>query len=142
VAHLKRWAKKDMSSDTKSEWAVAACGQAGSVEIDFMSSVSPKEKWLCELRMSAVYLTFEVSGLSGMRAFSAFVERHAGRQKFKEERIGSFSGCEVFIIKDDEHPDRFFLRARGAGVCFDVTFRGEDSKDLGIALKSLVADLA
>jgi hypothetical protein len=76
-----------------------------------------------------------------MRSFSDFVARHLGHERFEEEKIGSFSGCGVFIVKDDESSDRFFLRARGAGACFDLTFVDEDSRSLSAALKSLVEEL-
>ena len=130
-----------MSDTTNSQWQLEASGQSGGIEIDLMSSLGSGETWLCELRMEPVYLTFESAGPVAIRKFADFVDRNIGKRKYEEESIGVFSGCAVSIVKDDEYEDRFFLRARGAGSCFDLTFAGDETIALSAALKSLVAEL-
>jgi hypothetical protein len=72
------------------------------------------------LGLPGVELSFQVAGLDSAHMLSAFLREMYGRKVCAEVSIGVLDGLAVRIVKDDEHADRFFVRAAGEGM-IDLT---------------------
>jgi len=86
-------------------------------------------------------LRFEIAGPSGVHALSAFMRENHGRKAFAELDVGVLDGLPVWIIKDDEHPDRFFIGAAGEGRV-RLTIVDPAAADLVRASEELAAEVA
>ena len=69
-------------------------------------------------------------------------DQPAGREVFAEYRAGSFQAAGVFIVKDSEFADRFWVRIRGADHMAEVTIQAEDAVAFSKALEDLLSELA
>lgn len=131
-----------MRDGTEDSWGLVACGVAKGIDIDLCRKETPMERWNCQIsRPGGIDLYFDVSGPEALREFSNFVEQTKGTTTGGHRLIGRGQSCEVFVVKDDEFEDRFFLSVRDGGMRFRVTFVGEETVALSEALKSLVSDL-
>jgi hypothetical protein len=54
--------------------------------------------------------------------------------------VGSFLGTPVLLVKDDESPDRFFLRAFAGGQLVEFTLAGESSRSFSAAAAQAVVE--
>ncbi len=124
-------------------WGLAALGCHGGITIELDEPVGHDGPWHLQIRGNKGWLfQFDVAGANAARGLSAFVKEHADKELFAECRVGSFQAADVVLVKDDEFPDRFWLRIRGAGQMAEVTIQDEDAVDLGKALDDLISDLA
>ena len=62
-----------------------------------------------------------------------------GRTEYAELDVGTLDGMPVRLIKDDEHSDRFFIRAGIAGMV-EVIIIDPIAADLVRAAESLAAE--
>jgi hypothetical protein len=129
-------------SENKHHWGTAAVGRYGSMEAGLLEPIGNDGPWLLELSGKGWHFAFGVPGASAVQEFSAFVREHAERRAFAERQVGSFEAAGVFIVKDPEFADRFWLRIRGEGQMAEVTIQAEDAVALGKTLEDLVSDLA
>ena len=129
-------------SERSPKWGLAAFGRHGDIEIQLDEPIGRNGPWQLQLSGKGWDFVFDVAGASAVREFSAFVKKQVARTVFAEHRIGSFEAAGVFIVKDSEFADRFWLRIRGAGQMAEVTIQAEDAVALGKALEDVVSDLA
>jgi hypothetical protein len=127
-------------SEIAHHWGAAAIGRHGSIEADLLEPVGHEGPWLLELTGKGWHFAFGVAGANAVRELSRFVQEHAEREVFAEYRAGSFQAADVFLVKDSEFADRFWLRIRGADQMAEVTIQAEDAVAFGKALEDLVAD--
>lgn len=128
-------------SDESSSWGLAGVGVSCPITVELLDPCGDKRPWLLQITASGWHYTFEVEGEEAARALSAFVQEHANREVFAEHLIGTFHSAEVFLVKDLEFADRFWLRIRGDGQMAEVTICGEESTAFRAALSDLVSDL-
>jgi hypothetical protein len=129
-------------SENTNKWGLAGLGRHGSIEILLDEPITGDRPWRLEIGGKDWRFAFDVAGVNAALDLSAFVKQHAGRSVFAEHRIGSFQAGDVFLVKDSEFADRFWLRIRGARQMAEVTIQAEDAVALGGALEDLVSDLA
>src|SRR5438105_3633679 len=122
-------------------WGTVAVGRHSSIEADLLEAVGHEGRWLLQLSGKGWHFAFGVADANAVRKLSSFVRDHAGREAFAEYRVGSFQAADVFIVKDSEFADRFWLRVRGADQMAEVTIEAEDAVAFGKALEDLVSDL-
>jgi hypothetical protein len=123
-------------------WGTVAAGRHGSIAADLLEPVGHEGPWLLQLSGKDWHFAFGVAGASTVRELCRFVNEHVEREVFAEYRAGSFQTAEVFIVKDSEFADRFWLRIRGADQMAEVTIQDEDAVAFGKALEDLLSDLA
>jgi hypothetical protein len=70
-----------------------------------------------------------------------FLRDLSGSNQFSKLVVGSFVGAPVVLVKDDEFPDRFWLRAAREHQLVDFTLVGSDAADLIVALSQAMEDL-
>jgi hypothetical protein len=129
-------------SEIAHHWGAAAIGRHGSIEADLLEPVGHEGPWLLQLSGKGWHFAFGVAGAKAVREFSRFVKEHAEREVFAEYRAGSFQAADVFVVKDSEFADRFWLRIRVADQMAEVTIQAEDAVAFGKALEDLLSDLA
>ena len=129
-------------SEIAHQWGAAAVGRHGDIEADLLEPIGHEGPWLLQLSGKDWHFAFGVAGSSSVRELSKFVNEHAEREVFAEFRAGSFQAAEVFIVKDSEFADRFWLRIRDADQMAEVTIQAEDAVAFGKALEDLLSDLA
>ncbi|MEX1094858.1 MAG: hypothetical protein WED34_02355 [Planctomycetales bacterium] len=72
---------------------------------------------------------------------AVFLGSNAGRTVFAKLLVGSFGTTDVFVIKDDEFADRFFIRAAGGGSLVEFTLVGEVALEFAASLEDAAAEL-
>lgn len=95
-------------------WGLHSLGKFGTVELDLDESNDDGPKaYMLTLSFPSVEVRFEMASTGVVDALSRFVSEHYGRKDHAEFTIGHFHGCPILLVKDDRHPDRFFLRVVG-----------------------------
>jgi hypothetical protein len=102
-------------------WGLIALSRSGQVGLDLdESSDDGPLTYMLTLSLPFAEMRFKITGVAVAQALNRFVSEHYGRTEFAEFQLGDLDGLSVQLIKDDEHPDRFFIRAAGEGM-IDVT---------------------
>jgi len=129
-------------SEIAHRWGSVAVGRHWSIEADLLEPIGHEGPWLLQLSGKGWHVAFGVADANAVRELSRFVKEHAEREVFAEYRAGSFQAADVFIVKDSEFADRFWLRIRGADHIAEVTIRADDAVAFGEALEDLLSELA
>lgn len=129
-------------SEMAHRWGSVAVGRHDSIEADLLEPVGQEGPWLLQLSGKGWHVAFGVAGADSVRALSRFVREHAECEVFAEYRAGTFQAGDVFIVKDSELADRFWLRIRGADQMVEIAIQAEDAVAFGKALEDLLSDLA
>lgn len=122
-------------------WALVGCARCGQVELSIDESVDTPGIFEMEVCLPSVELRFRIDGPGAVVALSRFLRDQYQRTVFAEMQVGTIFGVPVRIIKDDEHADRFWLRA-AAGSMIDVPIVGVVTNDLVRAAEELMAEIA
>ena len=93
------------------------------------------------LALPSVELRFEIPGADATKALASFVRACYGRTEYAALDVGTLDGMPVRLIKDNEHGDRFFVRAGGGGMV-EVSIVDPVAGDLVRAAESLAAEAA
>src|SRR5262245_48203230 len=125
--------------DQVDKFGVAALGVQGIFTVEVLEG-PPDRWWLC-IDSPVWCFNFELARPAGVRQLSEFLGKHLDQAGFAELAIGSFHGAVVWMVKDDEFPDRFFLRAGGGGPLVEFTLAGEDIRAFVGAVSQTVEDL-
>jgi hypothetical protein len=98
-------------------WALTAIAQSGQVELtlDQSTDADPPSHMLT-LTLPSIELSFEIANLQILPDLAQFMSDHHGQQKSAELALGTLNGTPLRLIKDDEHPDRFFVVAAREGL--------------------------
>lgn len=115
-----------------------AFGRCGNIEIEIDETPTGND---VTLTLPEIQLRFSIGSLAVIVACCSFIEDHVGSIQFSEIEVGRLSEMSVFLIKDDEFPDRFFLRGTGETGLFDIAFFGNSLREFLGALKSVAEDL-
>jgi hypothetical protein len=122
-------------------WGVVALGVHGHVSAELLSHPGEEEAWLLQLAGRGWQASLSVGGPDSVDAFAAFIDHYSDQVEFAEHRIGSFHSAEAVLVKDSEHPDRFWLRIRGEGQLMEVAIQDHEAVALQRAMRSLVEEL-
>src|SRR2546423_15633838 len=123
-------------------WGLHAVARSGQVALDLDESTDDgPQAYMLTLGVPGVELRFEIAGADATQALGAFMGEHYGRKISAELQIGILDGLPVWIIKDDEHPDRVFIVAARDGM-IPVTIIDPVAGDLVRATKELAAEAA
>jgi hypothetical protein len=88
-----------------------------------------------------LHLRFAIAGPQVVGDFLAFLQRHWNQSSHGELALGTIGNANVFVIKDDEFGDRFFLCAVSADGAVRYTLKPDEIKDYVGALESAMEDL-
>jgi hypothetical protein len=123
-------------------WGLTAVARSGQVALDLDgSNDSGPVAYMLTVALPSIELRFELAGPDAMKVLSMFMRENHGQKRFAEMQIGVLDHLPVRLIKDDKHPDRFFIRAGQVGM-IDVTIVDPDSADLARAAVELAAEVA
>ena len=103
-----------MSPREVQHYGVAAIGSAGRFTVEIIETTDNPAARLMSIEAGGWSLCFALVERGDAQVLS-FIREHTGRVVFSELAIGSFLGAPVVLIKDDEFPDRFYLRAYADG---------------------------
>jgi hypothetical protein len=103
-----------MSPREAQHYGVAAIGSAGRFTVEILETTDNPNARLMSIEAGGWSLCFALAERGTAQVLS-FLRVHAGRVVFSELAIGSFLGAPVILIKDDEFPDRFYLRVFANG---------------------------
>lgn len=123
-------------------FGLAASGRAGPFNVEVLEAISrPNGGWFLSVESSAWCFEFELSGPGAVGELAVFLGSNAGRTVFAKLLVGSFGTTDVFVIKDDEFADRFFIRAAGGGSLVEFTLVGEVALEFAASLEDAAAEL-
>jgi hypothetical protein len=123
-------------------WRLNSLARTGHVELELSESADDGPlTYMLTLALPFVQLRFQITSPSAMQALSRFANDRYGRREFAEFQLGVLDGLPVLLIKDDEHPDRFFIRAMGKGM-IDVTIVDPIASDFICAATDLAVEAA
>jgi len=121
--------------DTPSKrYGVAAIGSAGRFDIEIDEAIDSPSEIQMGIATAEWSFRFNLSARTEVARINSFLKEQAGKTVFSESVIGSFLGAPVFLIKDDEFADRFWLRASAAGQVVDFVLAGDDLAEFTDAL--------
>lgn len=129
-----------MTTASTQTWSLAACGVCGQITIDVDEALSGPERWQLTIECSTWYFRFDISGVQAVADWLAFLQEHHGKMQGAERSIGTFLRRKVWIIKDDEFPDRFFLSVRAVQMV-SFTLVDPEVQDLIEALSRALEDV-
>lgn len=129
-----------MTTALTETWGVAACGSRGKISVEVDEALSGRERWQLTIECPTWCFRFEISGVQAVADWLAFLQEHHGKMQWAERSIGTFLRRKVWIIKDDEFPDRFFLNVRAAQMV-SFTLVDPEVQDLIEALSQALKDL-
>lgn len=129
-----------MTTALKETWSLARCGSRGKISVEIDKALSGPERWQLTVECPTWYFRFEISGVQAVAGWLAFLQEHHGETQWAEQSIGTFLRRKVWIIKDDEYPDRFFLSVRAAQMV-SFTLVDPEVQDLIEALSQALADV-
>jgi len=130
-----------VSADKPEHYGAAAIGRAGQFEVEIDECLDGDDPLLMSIGTRGWQFRFALAERSAASRLFTFLREQTGRLQFSELLVGSFQGSRVLLIKDDEFPDRFFLRAIGDDVLADFTLLGDDVRDFAAAVSQAVDDL-
>lgn len=123
-------------------WRLHTLARSGQVDLDLDESTDDGPlTYMLTLGLPSVELRFEITGPDATHALSAFMRENHGRKVFAELQVGVLDGLPVWIIKDDEQADRFFMSAARDGM-IHVTVVDPVAADLVRATEELAAEAA
>ncbi len=132
------------------------CGRCGDVEIELHESDDESTGWDAQIRIGQFSFNCDVESPDIMRNLSVFFDETFRTGKFLDEEIepgvyrymetkelelGRNTGVPVFIRKDGEFDDRYFMRVGLAGGYIVYTPTIEQVEYLIEAVKQVVGDL-
>ena len=121
-----------------SSFGLEALGKAGEFTVEVLSRSA--DVWLLSVESPGWCFAFDLADTGKVAELAGFLGSHAGRTEFAELAIGSFGVSAVSVVKDDEFPDSFFMRAAGDGLLVEFTLVGEAATDLGAAVAEAAAE--
>jgi hypothetical protein len=121
-------------------WGLAGVGRAGLLSVELDEAVSGRERWQISLDSPSWHVRFEAASPQALARMHGFLEQHGGQRCFAEDVVASIGGGRVLIVKDDELPDRFFLKLFGEQQFVMLTLHAEEVRDLTEALKQAMND--
>ena len=130
-----------MSAEKLKHDGAAAVGRAGQFEIEIDEPLDGGTPLLMSIGTRGWQFRFELAECATASLLLTFLREQSGQLKFSELLVGSFQGSRVLLIKDNEFPDRFFLRAIGDKVTAEFTLLGNDLRDFTSAIEQAVEDL-
>ena len=119
-------------------YGLAALGKAGVFTV--MVQSRPDGRWSLYVESPAWCFAFELVGPGAVAELAAFLRSRTGHAEFAELVVGSFGGVPVWMVKDDESADRFFLRAAGGGLLVDLTLIGGTAQEFADAVAEAAAE--
>lgn len=100
-----------MSTDDRT-WGLSAYGRSGEVEVSINEIISgERRQFSMEISVPGTQICFRIRDLNTASELFSFLRDHQNRKIFAEIEAGEM-GVPVFLVKDDEFVDRFFLRAQ------------------------------
>ncbi|MDB5335263.1 MAG: hypothetical protein JWN70_882 [Planctomycetaceae bacterium] len=124
--------------DDDDNFGLAALGTSGDFTVEVLCRSDDEYFLSVESRLWS--FGFQLVDRSTVHQLGVFLRTHAGRTAFADLVVGDFGGEMVRIIKDDEFPDRFFLRAAGGGALIDFTFINGSADDFAVAVVEAAAE--
>ena len=108
--------------DSTSNFGLAAVGRSGGFTVEVLARRDGG--WLLSVEGPNWCCDFDLNGQASVADLARFLQRHAGREEFAEIVIGAIGGMPFRVVKDDESPDRIYLRASGGGSLIELTLTG------------------
>ena len=119
-------------------YGLAALGKSGAFTVEVLDRRDGG--WLLSVESPAWCFDFALAGPGAVGELAAFFGSHAGREAFAELVVGSFGGTVVRVVKDDEFPDRFFIRAAGGGSLVEFTLVGGAAQEFAAPVAEAAAE--
>lgn len=119
----------------------AGFARSGQVELELDEAVGEQAGFALTMAIPPIQLRFDVSSTVVIAALSRFLREHYRQTAFAELQLGSLDGLPVLLIKDDEHPDRFFVRVTGSGM-IDIEIVDPVASDLVKAAADLADEVS
>ena len=120
------------------EWGLAACGRSGETSIDIDESVSWPDIYEIELTKTRWCLRFRITNTKVVFELLDFI-KNGDDPKYK---IGTFNGLKVYIHRDSEFSDRFFIAIEGKSGNMRYTIDGvSEINEFIEALEQAIEDL-
>ena len=129
-----------MSPREAQHYGVAAIGSAGRFTVEILETTDNPATRLMSIEAGGWSLCFALAERGDAQALS-FLREHAGQAVFSELVIGSFLGAPVVLIKDDEFPDRFYLRAFANGHLLEFVLTADALTEFTDAVAQVVHNL-
>jgi len=124
-----------------SSFGVAGIGKAGRFLIEILEWVDATSAHLLSIETPDWYFCFTLPGIDACAKASSFIQEQTGRLVWTELVVGSFSGAPVLLVKDDEYPDRFYIRASADGELLEFPLAGDVLAEFTDALGQAIRDL-
>ena len=120
------------------EWGLTASGSSGETSIDIDESISAPEIYELEISKSKWYLRFRIANTRVVIELLDFF-RNKNDQEF---HIGMFNGLKVYIFRDSEFSDCFFIVIYGqSGIMRHTIASDTKIAEFKISLEQLIEDL-
>lgn len=126
-----------MPEETGPEFMVLEVASSGSMSVELLQSI--RGTWLLDIDAKKWSLGVAIPRTEVISIFATFLRRTIGTTQYSEIDIGTLFGSTVKVHKDDELPDRYFIRV------VDKPYRGilelvlvdPEATDLRIAMHEL-----
>jgi hypothetical protein len=128
-------------SDPEKLWGVEAIGVHAQISAELLSSAKGVTAWLLQITGATWHFAVSVEDPSAISSAADFIDAYAEREEFAEHKLGVFHSADVLLVKDSEHGDRFWLRARGSGQLVEIAIQGSDAVALQRAIRQLADEL-
>jgi hypothetical protein len=130
-----------VSATPPKHYGCAAVGSTSRFDVEIDEALDDPDDIQMSIRARGWSFRFALTRRDDVARILAFLRDQTGRVVFSELAVGSFHGAPVFLIKDNEFGDRFWLRAHGAGQVVDFVLAADDLADFTDAVAQAVHDL-
>jgi hypothetical protein len=130
-----------MSTTPSKEYGVAAVGKTSRFDVVIDEALDDASDLQMSISTRSWSFRFALSARDDVARILSFLREQTGRLVFSELAVGSFQGARVFLIKDDEFGDRFWLRARGADHMVGFVLAADELTEFTDAIAQAVQDL-
>ena len=147
VAVAQRWVVKTalahhhMSAIPPKHYGAAAVGGTSRFDVEIDEAHDDPDNVQMSITTRGWSFRFGLSTRADVPRMLLFLRKHTGSLVFSEVAVGSFRGASVFLVKDREFADRFWLRAHGDGQMVEFVPAADDLAQFTDAVAQAVQDL-
>jgi len=133
--------ERPMASIPPKRYGAAAVGGTSNYDVEVDEVLDDPNDVRMSVHARSWSFRFRLSGRADVSRMLSFLREHTGSFVFSELVVGSFHGAPVWLVKDPEFADRFWLRAHGEGQMVEFTFAADDLAQFTEAVAQAVQDL-
>ena len=130
-----------MDATPPKHYGAAALGRTSRFEIEIDEALDDASDLQMSIATRGWTFRFALSARDDVARALTFLREHTGRLVFSEIALGTFHGATVWLVKDGEFGDRFWLRA-ARGVQFaEFVLAGDELSEFTEAVAQAVQEL-